>query len=107
MTLKEGDSISINGSTGEVFDGLIETADSELKQVLIGKTLKPAESEVFKYYDFIMKLADKYRTLGIRTNADHARPGRERGRLRRRRHRPVPHRAHVLRRRPHRSRCAR
>ena len=29
-----------------------------------------AESELFKYYDFVMKLADKYRTLGIRTNAD-------------------------------------
>jgi pyruvate,orthophosphate dikinase len=70
VTLNEGDPISINGTTGEVFRGLIKTADSELKQVLIAKTLAPAESELFKYYDFIMKLADKYRTLGLRTNAD-------------------------------------
>jgi len=70
VTLKEGDAISINGSTGEVFHGAIATADSELKQVLITKTLKPSESEVFQYYNFIMKLADKYRRLGIRTNAD-------------------------------------
>ena len=69
-TLKEGDAISINGSTGEVFAGGIKTADSELKQVLIAKTMKPADSKVFQYYDFIMKLADKYRKLGIRTNAD-------------------------------------
>ena len=69
-TLKEGDAISINGSTGEVFAGGIKTADSELKQVLIAKTMKPADSEVFQYYDFIMKLADKHRKLGIRTNAD-------------------------------------
>jgi pyruvate,orthophosphate dikinase len=69
-TLKEGDAISINGSTGEVFAGGIETADSELKQVLIAGTMKPADSEVFQYYDFIMKLADKHRQLGIRTNAD-------------------------------------
>jgi len=69
-TLAEGDPISINGTTGEVFRGLIKTADSELKQVLISKTLAPAESELFKYYDFIMKLADKYRRLGLRTNAD-------------------------------------
>jgi pyruvate,orthophosphate dikinase len=48
----------------------IATADSELKQVLIGKTLKPADSPVFGYYNFLMKLADKYRRLGIRTNAD-------------------------------------
>jgi len=62
--------ISINGSTGEVFSGAIKTADSELKQVLIAKTMKPADSEVFQYYDFIMKLADKHRRLGVRTNAD-------------------------------------
>jgi hypothetical protein len=48
VTLREGDAISINGSTGEVFRGAIATADSELKQVLIAKTLKPADSEVFQ-----------------------------------------------------------
>jgi pyruvate,orthophosphate dikinase len=70
VTLKEGDAISINGSTGEVFAGLIDTTDSELKQVLVTKTLKPADSKVYQYYSHIMKLADKYRTMGIRTNAD-------------------------------------
>jgi pyruvate, orthophosphate dikinase len=70
VTLKEGDAISINGTTGEVFHGKIDTADSELKQVLVSKTLKPADSKVFQYYNFIMKLADKFRTMGIRTNAD-------------------------------------
>lgn len=70
VTLKEGDPISINGTTGEVFNGAIATADSELKQVLVSKKMKPADSKVFQYYNFIIKLADKYRTLGIRTNAD-------------------------------------
>ncbi len=70
VTLKEGDAISINGSTGEVFSGAIGTSDSELKQVLIAKTMKPKDSKVFQYFNFIMELADKYRTLGIRTNAD-------------------------------------
>jgi pyruvate,orthophosphate dikinase len=70
VTLSEGDPISINGSTGEVFKGAIGTADSELKQVLVGKTLKPADSPVFQYYNSLMKLADKYRKLGIRANAD-------------------------------------
>ena len=69
-TLKEGDAISINGSNGEVFAGSIQTADSELKQVLVSKTMKPKQSKVFQYYDFIMKLADKHRKLGLRTNAD-------------------------------------
>ncbi len=69
-TLREGDAISVNGTTGEIFAGAIATADSELKQVLVSRTMKPSESQTFKYYDFVMKLADKYRTLGIRTNAD-------------------------------------
>ena len=69
-TLKEGDAISINGSTGEIFAGAIGTADSELKQVLVSGTMKPEDSEVYQYFSFVMKLADKYRRLGIRTNAD-------------------------------------
>ncbi|NRA38125.1 MAG: pyruvate, phosphate dikinase [Planctomycetes bacterium] len=69
-TIKQGEFVSINGSTGDIFTGKIETAPSELIQVLVDKTLKPADSELYKYYDYVMKLADKARTLGIRTNAD-------------------------------------
>ncbi|NBX24622.1 MAG: pyruvate, phosphate dikinase [Planctomycetes bacterium] len=70
ITIREGDPISIDGTTGEVFAGAIDTADSELKQVLVAGTMRPEESSVFKYYSFVMKLADKCRRLGIRTNAD-------------------------------------
>ena len=51
---REGDWISLNGSTGEVYDGKIGTTDAELSG----------------YFGDIMKLADKYRTLGVRTNAE-------------------------------------
>ncbi len=70
VTLKEGDPISINGTTGEVFHGKIATTDSELKQVLVTKKMKPKDSKIYQYYHFLMTLADKYRTLGVRTNAD-------------------------------------
>jgi len=70
QTLREGDAISINGSTGEVLAGNVKTADSELLQVLIARTMKPDDSDVYQYYSFIMKLADKHRKLGLRTNAD-------------------------------------
>lgn len=70
VTLKEGDPISINGTTGEVFNGKIATTDSELKQVLVTKKMKPKDSKIYQYYHFLMTLADKYRTLGVRTNAD-------------------------------------
>ena len=54
ITLKEGDFLSINGSTGEIFEGQIETQAAELSD------------------DFaeLMKLADKYTKLQVRTNAD-------------------------------------
>jgi pyruvate,orthophosphate dikinase len=51
---KEGEWLSLNGSTGEVYEGKIKTIDPELSG------------------DFgeIMKLAFKYRKMGVRTNAD-------------------------------------
>jgi pyruvate,orthophosphate dikinase len=69
-TMREGDFLSINGTTGEVIEGKLGTADSELKQVLVAGTMKPSESRVFKDFDFVMKLADRHRRLGVRTNAD-------------------------------------
>jgi pyruvate,orthophosphate dikinase len=54
ITLKEGDHISLNGSTGEVYQGNIATRDPELSG------------------DFgtLMDLADKYSKMLVRTNAD-------------------------------------
>jgi len=68
--LHEGDWISINGTTGAVYGRKVKTSDSELKQVLVAKTMQPKDSPLFQAYDFVMKLADRFRTLGIRTNAD-------------------------------------
>lgn len=53
-TFKEGDWISLNGSTGQVLDGKLETQDPELSG------------------DFatLMELADKYTKMKVRTNAD-------------------------------------
>lgn len=68
--VKEGDYISIDGTTGEVLLGQVHTKPSEVLQVLIEKTLDPKDAPVYQLYAKIMKWADKYRTLGIRTNAD-------------------------------------
>ena len=68
--LKDGDFISIDGFTGEVFEGAVETSPSEVISVLIEKTLKPEDSETFQRFDQLMKWADEFRTLKIRTNAD-------------------------------------
>jgi pyruvate,orthophosphate dikinase len=69
-TLKEGDWISIDGTTGQVIEGKINTRPSEVLQVLIEKTLEPAKAPVYQTFAKVMKWADKFRTLRIRTNAD-------------------------------------
>ena len=51
---KEGDFISLNGSTGEVYDGMIKTVDPEMSG----------------YFGKLMKLSDKKARLSVRTNAD-------------------------------------
>ncbi len=68
--LKAGDPISIDGFTGEVFEGVVQTRPSEILQVLIHKSLKPQEAETFKRYEQLMSWVDEYRTLKVRTNAD-------------------------------------
>ncbi len=68
--LREGDVISLNGFTGQVFEGEIRMKDSEIIAVLINKTMAPEESKLFQQFDRLMKTADKYRKLGLRTNAD-------------------------------------
>jgi len=66
---KEGDWISIDGTTGEVIDGKIETNPSEITQVLIDKSLNESDSKIFQYYSKLMKWADAERRLKVRTNA--------------------------------------
>ena len=68
--VKEGDWISLDGSTGEIIEGKIETKPSDVLQVLIDKSLKPEDSQTFHTYQKIMTWADEYRKLGVRTNAD-------------------------------------
>jgi pyruvate, orthophosphate dikinase len=68
--LKEGDWISIDGTTGQVIEGKINTKPSEVLQVLIEKTLDPKDAPVYQTFAKIMTWADKFRTLKIRTNAD-------------------------------------
>ena len=53
-TFHEGDYISIDGSTGNIYDGIIPTVDAEIA----GE------------FGRIMAWADKFRTLKVRTNAD-------------------------------------
>ena len=68
--VKEGDWISIDGTTGEVIEGKIETKPSEVLQVMLDRSLPAEKSETFHVYDKMMNWADEFRRLGVRTNAD-------------------------------------
>ena len=54
-TYHEGDYISIDGSTGNIYDGIIPTVPASVSSGYFGR---------------IMALADKYRQMSVRTNAD-------------------------------------
>ncbi|MCD7972013.1 MAG: pyruvate, phosphate dikinase [Candidatus Azobacteroides sp.] len=54
LMLKEGDYISLNGSTGDIYEGEVATK----------------EAEVDSDFGAIMELAEKYSKMAVRTNAD-------------------------------------
>ncbi len=60
-TFVEGDYLSLDGSTGNIYDGIIETKDAEIA----GE------------FGRIMAWADQYRTLKVRTNADSPRDAKK------------------------------
>ncbi len=60
-TYHEGDPISLDGSTGNIYDGIIPTVDAEIA----GE------------FGRIMGWADKYKKLAVRTNADTPRDARK------------------------------
>jgi pyruvate,orthophosphate dikinase len=67
---KEDDFLSVDGFSGEVMEGRVATKPSEVVQVLISKTMKPADSKVYQQFEKLMQWADGARKLKIRTNAD-------------------------------------
>jgi pyruvate,orthophosphate dikinase len=70
QVIREGAHLSIDGSTGEVFLGELETHPSEVVRVLVDRTLDPKEAPGYQQYEQIMRWADRLRRLKVRANAD-------------------------------------
>jgi pyruvate,orthophosphate dikinase len=68
-TFREGEYLSINGSTGNVYEGDIPVVESEIIQVIQGK-LDPKKSEKYQRFATILSWADQVRKLRVRANAD-------------------------------------
>ena len=67
--IREGDVISIDGSTGEVMLQSLATSPSEILQVVNG-TLKAAKSPIYQKFARLLSWADEVKRLGVWANAD-------------------------------------
>lgn len=67
--VKEGDWITLDGATGQVFLGELPTVPSEVMRVTVG-SLKESEAPVFQAFSQLMTWADRERRLRVRANAD-------------------------------------
>jgi len=69
-TFAEGEWVSIDGSSGEVLEGRLDTKPSEVVQVLVEKSRDPKDAPVYREFAKIMGWADGARRLKVRANAD-------------------------------------
>jgi len=68
--IREGDFLSIDGTTGEVIEGSIPTSSSEIVQVLLEKKIQPKDSLIYQHFAKLLSWTDEIADIGVRTNAD-------------------------------------
>lgn len=69
VILKDGDWITVDGHSGWVYAGQVETQEAEVIQVIRGQ-MKPEDSKLYGYFTTFLSWADEVRRLGVRANAD-------------------------------------
>ncbi len=69
-TFKEGDVISLNGSTGKVYAGTIPSESSPVVAALVEGSKSAQKHWIFKMYQTVSDWSDKFRKINVRTNAD-------------------------------------
>jgi pyruvate,orthophosphate dikinase len=69
-TLNQGDWISLNGSTGSVYEGQIPTQVSPVVSAVVDGNASAKADPIFKMYEQISKWSDANRKMNVRTNAD-------------------------------------
>ena len=69
VQLREGDAISLDGSTGAVYHGAVATEPSEVRQVLAGQAAAE-DSDWYALFETVMAWADDHRLIAVRCNAD-------------------------------------
>ncbi len=67
---KQGDWISLNGSTGNVYEGQIPTQVSPVVAAVVDNKAAAKKDPVYKMYEQVSKWSDAHRSINVRTNAD-------------------------------------
>ncbi len=101
-TYKEGDWMSIDGTAGKVYAGQVKTAPSEIVAGLIDGDAAAKKTEKFKHFQQLMKWCSDASRMVVRTNADTPEQTANAIAFGAVGIGLTPHRAHVLRGRPHR-----
>ncbi len=70
MNFKEGDFLSIDGTSGEIFPGEVKTAPSEVVQGLLENKAAAKRGRTYKNFTQIMAWCAKATKMQVRTNAD-------------------------------------
>jgi pyruvate,orthophosphate dikinase len=69
-TFKEGDWMSIDGTAGKVYAGMVKTAPSEIVAGLIHGNAAAKQTEKFRHFQQLMTWCDRATRMEVRTNAD-------------------------------------
>ncbi len=70
QTFKEGDFLSIDGTSGVVYGGQLKTAPSEIITGIVSNNKAAQKTEKFKSFLQLMKWCEQATQLSVRTNAD-------------------------------------
>ena len=69
IIVREGDWITVDGATGNVYLGELQTVPSEVMRVING-TIRPEQAPVYLAFREVLEWADQSRRLRVRANAD-------------------------------------
>jgi pyruvate,orthophosphate dikinase len=70
FNLKQGDWISLNGSTGTIYKGEIPSQSSPVISAIVDNNATARKHPFYKMYKCVSDWADEYRKINVRTNAD-------------------------------------
>ena len=69
-SIREGDEVSIDGSTGEILSGPIDTSASPVVSGIVDGNKAALKDPICQAFLEVMRWADKARKINVRTNAD-------------------------------------